>query len=71
MKHLFNNIKTAALAACVGLLAAGCADFLEIEPRDIVTEDNFWNEKTDIEQMVAGCYASMQSEDFINRCIVG
>ena len=70
MKHLYNNIKTAALAACVGLLAAGCADFLEIEPRDIVTEDNFWNEKTDIEQMVAGCYASMQSEDFINRCIV-
>lgn len=70
MKHLYYNIKTAALAACVGLLAAGCADFLEIEPRDIVTEDNFWNEKADIDQMVAGCYTSMQSEDFINRCIV-
>jgi hypothetical protein len=54
----------------VALGAASCADFLEIEPRDIVTEDNFWNEKADIDQMVAGCYASMQSEDFINRCIV-
>lgn len=54
----------------VGFAAVSCADFLEIEPRDIVTEDNFWNEKTDIDQMVAGCYASMQTEDFINRCIV-
>lgn len=70
MKHLYNIIKNAALAVCVGLLAASCADFLEIEPRDIVTEDNFWNEKSDIDQMVAGCYASMQTEDFINRCIV-
>ena len=43
MKHLYNIIKNAALVVCVGLLAASCADFLEIEPRDIVTEDNFWN----------------------------
>ena len=70
MRHLFIYIKSAALAAVVALGAASCADFLEIEPRDIVTEDNFWNEKADIDQMVAGCYASMQSEDFINRCIV-
>ena len=70
MRYLYNYIKTATLAAVVGLGAASCADFLEIEPRDMVTEDNFWNEKTDIEQMVAGCYAAMQSEDFISRCIV-
>ena len=70
MRHLYNNIKRAVLAACVGLLAASCSEFLEIEPRDMVTEDNFWNEKTDIDQMVAGCYVSMQSEDFINRCVV-
>ena len=70
MRHLYIYIKSAALATVVALGAASCADFLEIEPRDIVTEDNFWNEKTDIDQMVAGCYASMQSEDFINRCIV-
>lgn len=54
----------------MALGAVSCADFLEIEPRDIVTEDNFWNEKTDVDQMVAGCYASMQSADFINRCEV-
>ena len=70
MRHLFIYIKSAALAAVVALGAASCADFLEIEPRDIVTEDNFWNEKSDIEQMVAGCYTSMQNDNFIYRCIV-
>ena len=70
MRHLFIYIKRAAFAAIIGLTATSCADFLEIEPRDIVTEDNFWNEKTDIEQSVAGCYASMQTDAFINRCIV-
>ncbi len=52
------------------LALTGCGDFLEITPRDQVTEDNFWNEKADIDQMVAGCYASMQSDAFIRRCIV-
>lgn len=57
-----------AFIACLAL--TGCADFLEITPRDQVTEDNFWNEKADIDQMVAGCYASMQEDAFIRRCIV-
>ena len=38
MRYLYNYIKTATLAAVVGLGAASCADFLEIEPRDMVTE---------------------------------
>ncbi len=58
------------MLACAGLLFAACGDFLEIKPRDIVTEDNFWNEKTDVDQMVLGCYTAMQSDAFIRRCIV-
>lgn len=55
---------------CAGLMLSACGDFLEIKPRDIVTEDNFWNEKADVEQMVLGCYTAMQSDAFIKRCIV-
>ena len=58
------------MLACAGLLLAACGDFLEIKPRDIVTEDNFWNEKSDVDQMVLGCYTAMQSDAFIRRCIV-
>ena len=70
MKQLHNTIRTGAVLGLLSLALVGCSDFLEIKPRDIVTEDNFWNEKTDVDQMVAGCYASMQSDEFIRRCIV-
>lgn len=70
MKQLHNTIRTGAVLGLLSLALVGCSDFLEIKPRDIVTEDNFWNEKTDVDQMVAGCYASMQSDAFIRRCIV-
>ncbi len=55
-------------AFCLGM--ASCGDFLDIEPKTFVSEDNFWNEKTDIDQMVAGAYVSMQSDAFIQRCIM-
>ena len=41
-----------AAVACLGL--SSCGDFLAIEPKTFVSEDNFWNEKTDIDQMVTG-----------------
>ena len=64
------KIKSIILAgvACLGL--SSCGDFLNIEPKTFVSEDNFWNEKTDIDQMVAGTYVKMQSSDIISRCIV-
>ncbi len=70
MKTFNYIIKSGAMLALLCLVLTGCGDFLEITPRDQVTEDNFWNEKADIDQMVAGCYASMQADAFIRRCIV-
>ncbi|MBP3828864.1 MAG: RagB/SusD family nutrient uptake outer membrane protein [Bacteroidaceae bacterium] len=70
MKQLYQTIRNGAALGLLSLALLGCSDFLQITPRDIVTEDNFWNEKADIDQMVAGCYASMQSDNFIRRCIV-
>ena len=70
MKQLYQTIRNGAALGLLSLALLGCSDFLQITPRDIVTEDNFWNEKADIDQMVAGCYASMQSDNFIRRCVV-
>ncbi len=47
-----------------------CGDFLEVEPKTFVSEDNFWNERTDIDQMVIGTYVKMQSDAYIRRCIM-
>ncbi|MBP5769959.1 MAG: RagB/SusD family nutrient uptake outer membrane protein [Bacteroidaceae bacterium] len=67
---IFQYLRNIALTILLGMTLVSCSDFLNIKPRDIVTEDNFWNERTDIDQFVAGCYTAMQSEAFISRCIV-
>lgn len=70
MKQIYSSIKYFAAGLLCLVMLGSCGDFLEITPRDIVTEDNFWDEKTDIEQMVMGCYTAMQSQDFVSRCVV-
>ncbi len=70
MKHILKQARIAALTALTGLALVSCSDFLEITPRNMVTEDNFWDEKADIDQFVAGIYTQMQSDNFISRCIV-
>ena len=70
MKQIIQNIIKHTCYVCAGLLLVSCGDFLEITPRDMVTEDNFWDEKKDVDQMVAGCYTAMQNHSFISRCIV-
>lgn len=69
MKNMINRIKRTTLLGTACLMLTGCADFLNILPKDMVTEDNFWDEKTDVEQMVFGCYAAMQSDAFISRVL--
>ena len=68
MKNI--KLKSILLAgvACLGL--SSCGDFLEIEPKTFVSEDNFWNEKTDIDQTVIGVYTKLQADDIIRRCII-
>lgn len=70
MKQIYSSIKYFAAGLLCLVMLGSCGDFLEITPRDIVTEDNFWDEKTDVEQMVMGCYTAMQSQDFVSRCVV-
>ncbi len=57
-----------ALAALVGF--SSCSDFLEVEPRDKIIMENFWNERADVESVVASCYSSLQSPACIKRMIV-
>lgn len=51
-------------------LGSSCSDFLEVEPLDQIVLGNFWNEESDVENVMAGCYLAMQSQDWIDRAIV-
>ena len=48
-------------------LFISCSDFLEIAPLETIVLDKFWNEETDVENVVAGCYSAMQSQAVIER----
>lgn len=70
MKRYITKLPALALLLAAALGTASCSDFLDIKPKTFVSEDNFWNEKADIDQMVAGTYVKMQADAFIQRCIV-
>lgn len=38
-----------AFLAMVGMSMTSCGDFLDIYPLTMVYEDNYWNEKNDVE----------------------
>ncbi len=48
----------------------GCTDFLTIYPNDRIVGNDFWKKKSDVEQMVDGCYNSMIAYDVQERAIV-
>lgn len=47
-----------------------CADFLDLTPEDLIVEDNYWDEKNDVDQVMTGCYTRMQDNDFLSRAFV-
>ena len=57
-----------AMAALVGF--SSCNDFLEVEPQDKILLDKFWNERADVESVVASCYSSLQSSACIKRMMI-
>lgn len=70
MKRYINKLKSLVLVGAATLSLTACGDFLVIEPKNQISEDNFWNEKADINQMTAGAYNMMQQDEFIRLCIM-
>ena len=67
MRKTYYNIIGAFCALC---FLASCSDFLEIKSREEILLEDFWNEKADVDNIVAGCYSGMQAENVIARMIV-
>lgn len=59
----------------LGLVAAtlttsSCSDFLEVDALNEITLDQYWNEESDVESVVLGCYSALQSSGAICRMMV-
>lgn len=61
---------TIGLVGMMGLGFSSCSDFLTIEPLNEIVQDKFWNSKSDVENIVMGCYSAMQSQTVIDRMII-
>jgi len=69
--NIYNKVKgLAVLVPLSALLFSSCSDFLEIKPQNEIVLEDFWNEKTDIDQIVAGCYSGLEADPLIRRMIV-
>ena len=70
-----NNILRKVSSVCCGMAATfgmltSCSDFLEVEPLNEIVLENFWNEKADVDGIIAGCYSGMQSDAMVRRMII-
>lgn len=58
------------LVAAMGFSTTSCSDFLEIEPLNEITLKKFWNEESDVENVVLGCYSALQTQSAVSRMFV-
>ena len=72
--HIYNKVKGLVglmlLAPLSALLFSGCDDFFDVEPQDKITLEKFWNEKSDVDNVLMSCYSAMQSYGMISRMMI-
>lgn len=52
------------------LMLNSCGEWLEITPLNDIVLENFWTDKTDVENVVASCYSAMLGNDVVSRMLV-
>ena len=70
MKNIIKNITLCGLVAVgAGMGLSSCEDFLTITPTDRIVEEEFWQDKRDLNNAVMACYWRMASGDLLNKYI--
>lgn len=67
MKTL-NIIKTVALMCVTTFMTSSCEDWLTIHPQDRVVEENFWEDKNDLEAVRYAAYKNMLNT--VNKFVI-
>ena len=67
------TIKNIALCALLGLAAGvgftSCEDYLTITPTNRIVEEDFWEDKNDLQNVVNACYARLIKSDIMEKYI--
>lgn len=62
-------ISLAVLPASSLFTFTSCEDYLTITPTNVIVEEEFWQDKNDLNNALFGCYKSMTEGDFLKRVI--
>ena len=67
-----NIYRTLLVSACafITLGTTSCDDFLTIYPSNEITEEQFWEDRTDLESGIRGCWKQFISQDIMERMVV-
>lgn len=68
----FKNFKYAAILGCLtlGTTLTSCTDWLTLYPMDKIVEENFWEDKKDLESVRYAAYRNMISADCMQRYLI-
>lgn len=61
------KIKVYLSALLMGLTVSSCNDYLTLMPLNEIVMENFWTNKDDVESVLLGSYASLESKDCVIR----
>lgn len=64
-----NIIKIFIMVPMIFATLSSCSDYLDLEPKDNLIQQEFWNNKEQVSSAVAGCYASMNQSGFTDRVL--
>ncbi|NLV38979.1 MAG: RagB/SusD family nutrient uptake outer membrane protein [Bacteroidales bacterium] len=65
-KNIIRNFSLGLLL----LTLSSCGDWLEITPLNDIVLENFWTDKTDVENVVASCYTALLGSDVVSRMLI-
>jgi len=68
MKSIFKNIALCSVVAA-GMGMTSCEEFLTITPTDKIVEEEYWQDKNDLNNTVNACYKRMTNYDLLNAYI--
>ena len=66
MKKLFSILSIAGLI----IILSGCTDWLNIKPESEIVLDDFWQNESQVNQVLSACYRSVTEGEVMNRMLV-
>jgi starch-binding outer membrane protein, SusD/RagB family len=64
MKKTVNKL---AVCLLIGMIASSCSDFFNKLPLNEIVLENFYKDENDINSILVGCYAALETSDVITR----